>query len=83
MRLRRSLHTGIRRERDEMMDKEALTRAVRAAFYAGREQGFHEKTALQSGYCPTQSADEALTDFMAEWNESSAPIRALLTEAPK
>ncbi len=57
-----------------------LIAAVRAAFDAGRSQGEDEATAFDWGGFPRQSRDEAFSDFFAEWNADSAPIRQLLAE---
>ena len=58
--------------------REALMKAIRAAFDAGSEQGSDESTAWEWGSFPRQRADDAFQDFMADWNLDSEPLRKLL-----
>ena len=57
---------------------DALREAIWAAFIAGVGQGSDEATAYEWGTAPQQSRQQAFDDFMADWNEDIAYLRALL-----
>lgn len=47
------------------------------AFRAGMEQGSDEATSYEWGQPPRQSAEDAFTDFMADWNRDSQTFRRM------
>ena len=61
-----------------MMDREAVERAFRAAFDAGREQGQDEATSFEWGSSSRYTADRAFADLFEDWNSDCKEIREVL-----
>jgi hypothetical protein len=61
-----------------IITRETFEASVRAAFDAGIRQGADEAVAFEWGSRPNQSRDKEFADFMADWNDDSAPIRAVI-----
>ena len=61
------------------MEPDKIKEAIRAAFEHGCAQGADEAVAFEWGSRPNQSRGDAFSDFMADWEDDSKPLRDLLS----